>query len=92
MEGWTFSVDVKAAEPVDGGIVTSNDSAKPLRLITVLCTAPDGATTSVATVVSHVPANLPATTSFQRWRRLTLRFPDRELTVTAPLRNTPDAY
>ena len=90
-EDWSFAVNVRPAEPVAEGIVTSDDETKPLRQITVICTAPDGSQRNVTTIVSDVPSNIPDTTSFERLRRIRLRFPDREVTVTAPLRNTPDA-
>lgn len=92
LDGWTFSVTVKPAEPVVNGIITSDDDTKPLRQITVVCSAPDGSQWSVSTVVSSVPSDISDTTSFERLRRLTLRFSDREVTVTVPLRNAPDAY
>ena len=92
LDGWTFSVTVKPAEPVANGIITSDDDTKPLRQITVVCSAPDGSQRNVSTVVSSVPSDISDATSFERLRRLTLRFPDREVTVTVPLRNAPDAY
>jgi prepilin-type N-terminal cleavage/methylation domain-containing protein len=91
-DGWTFSVSVKPAAPVANGILTSDDDTQPLRQITVVCSAPDGSNKSVSTIVSSVPSDISDATSFERLRRLTLRFPDRELTVTVPLRNAPDAY
>lgn len=91
-QGWTFSVVILPAEPDATGIVTSNDDQKPMRIIVVTCTPPEGTATTVATLVSDVPSNISASTSFEKWRRLKLQFVDRELTVTAPLRNAPDAY
>lgn len=87
---WTFSVTVTPAEPVANGIVTSNDDQQPLRVITVTCTDPAGTTTSISTLVSDVPNDASESDSFEKWRRLTLDFSDRELTITAPLRNSPD--
>lgn len=90
-EDWMFVVTVRPALSVADGIVTSDDDTQSLRYITVVCTAPDGSQRSVATIVSRVPMNTPESTSYERLRRLRLRFPDREVSVTAPLRNAPDA-
>ncbi len=91
-EDWTFSVAITPAEPSATGIVTSADDTKPLRQVVVICVAPDGTSTNVATLVSDVPSNLSDNTSIEQWRRLTLTFPDRELTVTVPLRNAPEVF
>ncbi len=91
-EDWSFSVVITPAQPDTTGIVTSKDDQQPLRFIHVICTAPDGTQTEVSTLVSDVPSNIPETTSFEKWRRLKLKFKDRELSITAPLRNAPDAH
>jgi type II secretory pathway pseudopilin PulG len=90
-DGWSFSVAVYPADPDATGITTSSAGVRsPLRIIQVFCTAPDGATTDAATLVSNTPNDITATTSYEKWRRVKLTFPDREITVTAPLRNRPD--
>jgi hypothetical protein len=91
-EQWSFSVVITPAEPDTTGIVTSSDETKPLRIISVTCTAPGGSQRNVATIVSDVPNNVSNETSLEKWRRLTLTFKNRDFTVTAPLRNTPDAF
>lgn len=91
-EDWSISVTVQPAEPDTAGVLTSGDDGKPMRWITVTCTAPNGTTTEVATSVSDVPSDLDPSTSYERWRQLDLDFTDRDLTITIPLRNAPDAY
>ncbi len=89
---WSFRVSVSRAEPVSAGIVGSADDAAPLRLVTVTCTSPGGATNSESMLVSEVPSNLPANTSHEKRRRLTLTFPNqRRIEVIAPLRNQPES-
>ena len=89
-EEWSVALSVLPADPVDGGISTKSASENsPLRLIGVICTAPDGTTHSAATLVSDVPSNVDQSISYERWRRIELRFPDRNLNVSAPLRNQP---
>ncbi len=90
--GWSFSVSILSAEPDATGIVTSNDDQQPLRVITVNCTAPDGTVFDESTLVAEVPSDIPDSTSYHRWRQIKLQFPSRDLTVTSPLRNHPDAY
>ena len=88
--GWSFAVTVTAADPSPSGITTvgaTQDS--PLRIIEVVCTAPDGTATTASTLVSDVSSDLGETDSYESWRRLTLNFPDRELNVAVPLRNHP---
>lgn len=90
-EGWSFSVSIAAAEADANGITTVNvDAQAPLRLIAVVCTAPDGTTVDAGTLVSNVPSDINDTTSYEKWRRIKLTFPDREINVTAPLRNHPE--
>lgn len=90
-DGWSFSVDVYPANPDATGITTTDAGVRsPLRIIEVLCTAPDGVTTNDGMLVSDTPHDITATTSYERWRRIKLTLPDREITVTAPLRNRPD--
>lgn len=90
-DGWSFSVAVYPADPDATGITTTGAGVRsPLRIIQVFCTAPDGTTTDAGTLVSDTPHDTSETTSYERWRRVKLTFPDREITVTAPLRNKPD--
>ncbi len=91
-EGWSFSVSITPADPDATGITTatSNENS-PLRIITVNCTTPSGTTVGAATLVSNVPNDNAETNSYEKWRRVKLTFPDREINVTAPLRNNPDS-
>jgi len=90
-DGWTLSMFIVRADPVAGGITTTNsDDRSPLRLIRVICSAPQGQSVAATTLVSNVPNNANETTSYEKWRRVKLKFPDREIEVTAPLRNQPD--
>lgn len=90
--GWSIAVTVVPADPVAGGLITTSASeSSPLRVIGVVCTTPQGTTINGTTLVSDVPSNVPNTASYEQWRRIELRFPNRELNVTAPLRNLPDS-
>lgn len=90
-QGWTFSVFIVRADPTATGLATATaDDRSPLRIIRVVCTTPDGTSVEAATVVSSVPNNAGEFTSYEKWRRVKLKFPDREIDVTAPLRNQPD--
>lgn len=87
---WKVSVQISPADPGVMGITTdSADPDSPLRRIVVNCTTPAGVSVSAATLVSNVPTNLPRTASYNRWQRIKLDFPNREIQVTAPLRNQP---
>ncbi len=90
-DSWSFSISVSRAEPARQGITVSADDAAPLRLVTVTCTAPGGATNSESMLISEVPSNLPANHAYEKWRRLTLTFSNqRKIDVSVPLRNKPD--
>ena len=90
-DGWSFSVSVSPAQPIASGIAASSDDAAPLRLVTVTCTSPGGDAVSESMLVSEVPSSMSANISQEKWRRLTLSFPDqRKIEVTAPLRNQPE--
>jgi prepilin-type N-terminal cleavage/methylation domain-containing protein len=90
-EGWSCRVTITPADPSTEGITTvAAGERSPLRIIAVLCTAADGTTTEATTLVSNVPSGVADTASYERWRRVKLTFPDREFSVTAPLRNRPD--
>lgn len=90
-EGWSVSVSVVAADPDPTGIATtSSNESSPLRVITIVCTTPAAATVVESTLVSHVPNDNTEINSFEKWRRVKLTFSDREINVTAPLRNNPD--
>lgn len=91
-EGWSFSVSITPSDPDATGITTTTSNVdSPLRIITVVCTTPAGTTVGAATLVSNVPNDNAQTNSYEKWRRLKLTFPDREVNVTAPLRNFPDS-
>lgn len=91
-EGWSVSVEVTPAWAELEGIRTTTDEDAPLRWITVTSTAPSGESSTHSALVSQVPSDLDGYTSYERWRQLTLRFSERELTVSAPMRNRPDGY
>jgi Tfp pilus assembly protein PilV len=92
-KGWSFSVSITPADPDATGITTTTSNEhSPLRIITVVCTTPAGTTVEAATLVSNVPNDSAPTNSYEKWRRVKLTFPDREVNVTAPLRNFPDPY
>lgn len=88
-DGWSIVVSVSPAEPDSSGVRRNVDQRSPLRVIDVVCTAPDGSTHRGTALVSDVPSDIPATTSYERWRRLQLDFSERSLSVAAPLRNHP---
>lgn len=90
-DGWTISVTVTPAIGDATGIVTSNDDSDPLRRIVVNCDAPDGTRASADAIVSNVPTNLPESISYERWRQVDLRYSQRQMSISAPLRNHPDA-
>jgi Tfp pilus assembly protein PilV len=91
-DDWSISVTVVPADPVESGLTTTSaDANSSLRVIGVICTAPEGTTINGATLVSDVPSDVANTTSYEQWRRIKLSFPQRELNVTAPLRNHPDS-
>lgn len=91
-QGWSISVNVAPADADTTGVTTATSNTdSPLRLITVVCTTPEGTTVQATTLVSNVPDNNSEANSFERWRRVKLTFPDRELNITAPLRNNPDS-
>ena len=46
--------------------------------------------TESGAVVSSVPDNSDPGTSYEELRRIKLTFPDRQISVTAPLRNNPE--
>lgn len=90
-EGWSFSVSVIPADPDATGVTTtSSNEQSPLRIIVVVCTTPAGTSVQAGTLVSNVPDDNMETNSYEKWRRIKLTFPDREINVTAPLRNHPD--
>ena len=89
--GWSFSVSVIPADPDASEITTTSaNEHSPLRVIAVVCTAPEGTTVSAGTLVSNVPSDISDSTSYEKWRQIKLTFPDRDVIVTAPLRNHPD--
>jgi type II secretory pathway pseudopilin PulG len=91
-DGWSFSVTIAPADPVANGIsTTSADESSPLRIIGVVCTTPEGTEIREATMVSDTASDIADTTSYDKWRRIKLSFEQREINVTAPLRNQPDS-
>lgn len=87
---WTLNVSVRPAEPTSAGTAISTENDAPLRLVTVAVTSPAGTAFSESAIVSSLPSDVDETTSFEKWRRLTLTFSDRSVDVTVPLRNQPD--
>ena len=91
LAGWSFSVTVAPAESTTGGIVTTTDTAAPLKRVIVTYVAPSGLTDSESMLVSKVPSNLPDNTAYENWRSVTLTFPNgRSINVSGPLRNAPE--
>lgn len=89
-DGWTVSVAVWPADPDATGITTTDATAQSLmRLIVVVCTTPGGVTKTSGTLISGVPRGITEYQSYEQWREVKLDFPDRELRVSAPLRNSP---
>ncbi len=89
-DGWSCSVSITPADPDASGIITAGaDGRSPLRIIEVVCTSPEGTSIRATTLVSNVPSDRNDTASYERWRRIKLTFPDREISVAAPLRNHP---
>ena len=91
LAGWSFSVTVEPAQATTGGIVTTDDTAAPLKLVMVTYVAPSGLTDAESMLVSEVPTNLPDNTASENWRSVTLTFPNgRSIDVSGPLRNAPE--
>ena len=90
-ESWSVSIAVSRAQAVSAGIVASNSDDAPLRLVTVTCTSPSGSTLSESMLISAVSSDIPPNTSYEKTRRLTLKFANhRSIDLTVPLRNQPD--
>jgi len=90
--GWSYVIRVVPVEADTSGVTTSNATVlSPLRRITVSCTSPDGETIDSVALVSDRNLNNSDSTSFETWRRLQLRFSDREIELTSPLRNQPES-
>ncbi len=89
-DGWTVTVAVWPVNPDATGITTTDATAQsPLRLVVVDCTTPEGTTMTAGTFVSAVPRGISNDQSHEQWREVKLGFPNREIRVTAPLRNIP---
>ncbi len=88
--GWTFSISVSPCHPTITGALRTGDTAASLREIRVTCVSPEGVAADTVTLVSNVPSNRSESTSFEKWRRVTLGFSDRNVVITTPLRNQPD--
>ena len=90
-DNWSISVSIVAADPDSSGVVTVGATpTSPLRIVTVTCTAPSGESVDSSTLVSEVPSDRPVASSYERWRRVKLQFSNRDVEITAPLRNQPD--
>lgn len=88
--GWSVSVSVQPADPIAAGVNVTTNFLSPLRLVTVVCTAPDGSSASQSMVISDVPTDVPSDASYERWQQTTFSFPgEGEISVTTPLRNLP---
>ena len=88
--GWSFAVVVERAEPTNSGIALVTIDDAPLRVVTVTCTSPSGATTAESIIVSNTTNSLDQDTSFNRMLRVNLNFStERQIEVPVPLRNHP---
>ena len=89
--GWSVNVNVGRANATTTGLTTTNNDDSPLRIITVTCTAPNGATTVDAIAVSEAATPDTSDFSHSRQTRVQLGFPaGRDVHVSAPLRNLPE--
>ncbi|WP_182865499.1 hypothetical protein [Stieleria mannarensis] len=90
-QNWTVDVSVTPQSVLATGFQTVADADSQFRTVAVTVTSPEGATQTYRIVVSHTPSDRPADASFERLRRVELRFSsDRQLNVVVPLRNTPE--
>ena len=89
---WSLAITVTPAEPTADGVSLSGDATAPLRHIAVRCTSPAGVVHDAEAYVSRVPSDVPGGTAHQRWRSVSLTFPDgTTIDVDAPLKNQPAA-
>nr|WP_143548262.1 hypothetical protein [Rhodopirellula sp. SM50] len=89
-DAWTVDVSVIPLSGLGSGFQIVADANSQFRLVAVTVTGPDGSSQTYRMVKSITPSDRPVTQSFERLRRLELRFPgDRRLNVVVPLRNTP---
>ena len=90
--GWSYTVEILKAEADENGVTTvSVDGESLLRLIRVRCVSPEGASFLSTALVANCNNNVPESASYEQWRRIRFQFPDRELQLTTPLRNQPQA-
>tara|TARA_R110002049_G_scaffold4601_5_gene32070 strand:- start:108811 stop:109374 length:564 start_codon:yes stop_codon:yes gene_type:complete len=89
--GWSVSVAIERADVDGNGIVLSGNSDSPLRLATVNCTSPESITFSKSILVSSVPNDIDASTSYEEYRRVRFAFGSgRSVSVVVPLKNQPE--
>ncbi|MCS7467567.1 hypothetical protein NZK35_13015 [Stieleria sp. ICT_E10.1] len=89
-DGWEVNVSVIPLSSFGSGFQIVADANSQFRMVAVSVTGPDGSPQTYRMIKSITPSDRPATESFERLRRIELRFPgDRRLNVVVPLRNTP---
>lgn len=90
-ENWTVNVAIAPMDIVGSGFSLCDDASSRFRLVTVTVTSPDGVAQTFRIVNSITAVDRPVGTSFERLRRVEVRFSDdRVLNVVVPLRNTPE--
>ncbi len=90
--GWTYEIEILMVEAGENSVTSkAADSGSPLRLIRVRCNSPKGDEFASTALAADYVTDAPKTTSYEKWRRIKLQFPDREINLTTPLRNQPQA-
>ena len=89
-DAWAVDVSVIPLSSLGSGFQIASDANSQFRMVAVTVTGPDASRQTFRMIVSITPSDRPATQSYERLRRIELRFSgDRRLNVVTPLRNTP---
>ena len=87
---WRVDVGIIPLALSGGAFRFSADAISQFRLVGVSVTRPDATVQTYRTIVSITSTDRPGTQSFERLRRVHVRFSqDREFDVVVPLRNSP---
>ncbi|QDV47855.1 hypothetical protein Enr13x_77670 [Stieleria neptunia] len=89
-DAWAVDVSVTPLSRFGSGFQTDSDANSQFRRVAVTVTGPDASPQTFRMIVSITPSDRSTSQSFERLRRVELRFSgDRRLNVVVPLRNTP---
>ncbi|MCA9137837.1 MAG: hypothetical protein KDB00_13790 [Planctomycetales bacterium] len=89
-ENWTVNVRIASLGISGTSLRFESDASSQFRLIGVTVINPQGQQKTFRTLVSITPTDQPAASSYERMRRVDVRFSDdRQLQVLVPLRNKP---